>query len=223
MIPALGFLILILATISAQASPQQAFMRQLQSSRVLFPDETSQYAAKTAGQYSAPLRFLLQNVLSWSPQGEGRPLSSKCSTELWSARLQDARVRSSVQFQGALIQKYWKDCGEEIGTGRNSIAANLIKMMTMKLEPQEHPFLHRVVFRLPGNIKLKGLLGLKGDFKKRPLIVVRLGIFANVEEFMPERAWLMMLFEQSPFNILMLENMSGSDFVADNSRFACGG
>lgn len=198
-------------------------MRQFQSSRILFPDENSPYAVKTAGQYSAPLRFLLQDVLSWSPSGEGRPLSSQCSTELWSARLQDARLRDSIQLQGALVQKYLKDCGKEIGTGRDSVLINLIKMMTIKYEPQEHPFLHRVVFSLPGNMKLKGLLGLKGDFKRRPLIVIRLGIFSNVEEFMAERAWLMMLFEQSPFNVLMLENMSGTDFVADNSRFAFGG
>jgi hypothetical protein len=229
----LNFFILatILATILAPASgvssgaknQQQAFMLQFQSSRVSFPDGNSLYAAKTEGQYSAPIRFLLQDVLSWLPTGEGRPLSSKCATELWSARLQDARVRNSIQFQGALIQKYMKDCGEEIATGHDSLFANLTKMMTIRYDPHEHPFLHRVVFSLPGNIKLKGLLGLKGDFKKRPMIVIRLGIFANVEEFMAERAWLMMLFEQAPFNILVLENMSGTDFVADNSRYAFGG
>ncbi|HEY8269712.1 MAG TPA: hypothetical protein VIG33_02405, partial [Pseudobdellovibrionaceae bacterium] len=211
------------ATVSAARSQQQDFMRQFQTSRVLFPDENSPYAARTDGQYSAPLRFLLQDFLAWTPSGEGRALSSKCATELWSARFQDARVHNSIQLQGALIQKYLKDCGEEFATGHDSMFSNFTKMMTMKYEPHAHPFLHRVVFSLPGNIKLKGLLGLKGDFKKRPLVVIRLGIFSNVEEFMPERAWLMMLFEQAPFNVLMLENMSGTDFVADNSRFSFGG
>lgn len=207
----------------AATHQQQAFMRQFQTSRVQFPGEDSPYADKTAGQYPLPLRFLLQDVLSWSPTGEGRSLSAKCSTELWSTRLQDPRVRISVQLQGALVQKYLKDCADEIETGTSSVTASLVKMMTMSYEPQAHPFLHRVVFSLPGNVKLKGLLGLKGDFKKRPLIVLRLGIFANVEEFMPERAWLMMLFEQSPFNVLMLENMSGTDFIADNTKFSFGG
>ncbi|MGZ3745817.1 MAG: hypothetical protein ACXWRE_00690, partial [Pseudobdellovibrionaceae bacterium] len=211
------------AAVPLAQSQQQNFMLQFQSSRVLFPDENSPYAARADGQYPAVIRYLFQDLLSWTPSGEGRPLSSKCATELWSARLQDARVHNSVQLQGALIQKYLKDCGEELATGHDSMLANFTKMMTMKYEPHAHPFLHRVVFGLPGNIKLKGLLGLKGDFKKRPLIVIRLGIFSNVEEFMAERAWLMMLFEQSPFNVLMLENMSGTDFVADNSRFAFGG
>lgn len=224
---AFAVLLLILnskATFAApEKNPQQAFMRQFQTSRVMFPDENSPYAAGNAGRYSWPLRFLLQNVLAWSPSGEGQPLTPKCSSELWGQRLQDPRIKESVLLQGALIQKYFKDCADELETGSNSDAVNLVKMMTMKLTPQEHPFLHRVVFSLPGNIKLKGLLGLKGDFKKRPLVVLRLGIFANIEEFMPERAWFMMLFEQSPFNILLLENMSGTDFVANNSRFAFGG
>lgn len=209
--------------VMAAENSQQKFMRQFQTSRVAFPDENSKYADKTSGQYPLPMRLLLKNVLSWAPTGENKFFSAKCSTELWSARLQDQRVRTSVQLQGALIQKYLKDCAGEIETGTNSDTANLIKMMSMKYEPQEHPFLHRVVFSLPGNIKLKGLLGLKGDLKKRPLVILRLGIFANVEEFMPERAWLMMLFEQSPFNVLMIENMTGSDYVADNTRFSFGG
>jgi hypothetical protein len=222
-----GFFILVAMAVSSHAvaavSPQHAFMRQFQTSRVQFPDESSPYAEKTAGQYPLPLRVLLQDVLSWSPTGEGRSVSAKCSPELWGSRLQDPRARASVQLQGALVQKYLKDCAEELETGTDSTMASLTKMMTMSYQPQEHPFLHRVVFSLPGNIKLKGLLGLKGDLKKRPLVVLRLGIFANVEEFMPERAWLMMLFEQSPFNVLMVENMSGADFIADNTRFSFGG
>lgn len=205
------------------ANQQQAFMRQFQTSRIAFPGENSPYTVKSEGHYPAIVKFLLQNVFAWAPTGQGKPLSAKCATELWGQRLQDARVRSSIQFQGALIQKYFKDCAEELKTDDTGMFSSLMKMMTMQLEPQDHPFLHRVVFSLPGNVKLKGLLGLKGDFKKRPLVILRLGIFANVEEFMPERAWLMMFFEQSPFNVLLLENMSGTDFVADNSRFSFGG
>ncbi len=40
------------------------------------------------------------------------------------------------------------------------------------------------------------------------MVILRVGIFSNVNEFKAERAWLMMLFEQSPFNVLVLENMS---------------
>jgi hypothetical protein len=168
------------------------------------------------------LRYLIQDVFSWNPTGEKARYSPACDPELWGARLQDPRL-NSVQLQGALVQKYFQDCAGELKTGRNSSFINAMKMMSMQFDPQHHPFLHRVVFHLPGNIHLKGLLALKGDYKKRPFIVLRLGIFSSVEEFLPERYLLMQLFEQGPFNVLVVENMSSPDFIADNSRFSFGG
>lgn len=51
---------------------------------------------------------------------------------------------------------------------------------------------------------------------------MRLGIFAGIEDFYADRAWAMMLFEQSPFNVLLVENMTNTDFVENNSRFSFG-
>jgi hypothetical protein len=217
------FLVFWMGSSCWAVSPQQQFMTQFQSTRVQFPDENSVYRDKNVGRYSPFLNFLFQNILGWVPDGHGKELSPNCASELWARRLANPKVAPSVQLQGALIQKYFRDCAAELETGRNSEFANLTQMMSTKLEPEKNPFLHQVVFSLPGNIKLKGLLALKGDFKKRPLVILRLGVFSNVEEFMPERSWFMMLFEQTPFNVLVVENMSGSDFIADNSRFAFGG
>lgn len=137
--------------------------------------------------------------------------------------MMDSRLSRSVQLQGALVQKYFKDCRTDVETGENGYFTNLRKMMTMQYAPGEHPFLRQVVINLPGNVKLRGLLGLKGDMKPRPMVIVRLGIFSSVEEFIPERAWMMMLFEQSPFNVLFLENMTSADFVTNNNQFSFGG
>lgn len=146
-----------------------------------------------------------------------------CQPQVWQARLQDSRLKGSSQLQGALLQKYLQECHSELETGADGSFENARRMMSMNYEIQQHPFLRRVVVQLPGNIQLKGLLALKGDFKRRPFVVMRLGIFGSVEEFRPERAWLMMLFEQSPFNVLVLENMSSGDFVANNNQFSFGG
>ncbi|MBK9324079.1 MAG: hypothetical protein IPM97_14230 [Bdellovibrionaceae bacterium] len=198
-------------------------MLQFQSSKVSFPKKDSPLMANHPGGYSPFLRVLFENIFSWTPSGAGAALSEKCSSDIWSRRLMDSRVSPSAQLQGAVIQKYFRDCGSELETGNTSDIANLLKMMSVQLEPKNHPFWHSVVFNLPGNIKLKGLLALKGDFKRRPLVVMRLGVYSNAQDFLPERPWLMMLFEQAPFNVLVLENMTGSDFVANNSRFAFGG
>lgn len=208
----------------AQASnPQRAFIEQFQSSRISFPSEDSPILANNPGRYPMALNFFMENVLSWIPRGEPRLMSPSCKSELWQERMQDPRLAASVQLQGALVQKYFQDCKTDLETGDSGYFTNVRRMMTMKYAPQDHPFLRRVVVNLPGNIRLKGLLALKGDLKRRPLVILRLGIFSNVEDFKPERAWMMMLFEQSPFNVLMLENMTSADFVANNSKFSFGG
>jgi pimeloyl-ACP methyl ester carboxylesterase len=205
------------------ASPQRAFSEQFQTSRLWFPAEDDPILNNASGRYPVFLNFLFQNVLSWIPSGAPKVMSPNCEPEVWGARLQDPRVKDAISLQGALVQKYFQDCAGDLATGNTSSFVNLSKMMTMKFQPQVHPFMRRVVVQLPGNVKLKGLLGLKGDFKARPFVIMRLGIFSSIEDFKPERAWAMMMFEQSPFNVLLLENMSSGDFVADNSQFAFGG
>ncbi|MNJ92583.1 Alpha/beta hydrolase family protein [compost metagenome] len=203
-------------------TPHRAFMEDFKSSRILFPDDDSTYFKDNPGRYPAVLALLF-NTFGWTPTGEGEIRSEECSPSVWQGHLQDPRVRSSVQMQGALIQKYFQQCEKELVTGPTSEFMNGLKMLTMKYNAKDNPFLSRVVFSLPGNVKLKGLLALKGDMKRRPLVIFRTGIFANVEEFIAERAWLMMLFEQSPFNVLLVENMSGSDFIANNKQLSFGG
>jgi hypothetical protein len=220
------FIVFSTSFMQAFAAPfvtQRQYIEQFKSPFMMMPDDSSPYFTSNPGRYPASLDFLLQKVLGWVPTGEGKIPDGACSPDVWGQRLQDPRIRSNVQLQGALIQKYFRDCDKEIETGDNGFMTNGTRMMTMKFDPQGHPFMRRVVFNMPGNIKLKGLLGLKGDNKKRPLVIVRLGIFANVEEFMPERAWIMMLFEQSPFNVLVVENMTSSDFIVNNSHFSFGG
>lgn len=218
------FIFLFLSTASAvETNFQQQFLLQFQSSRVSFPKNNSPLMAKHPGGYSPFLQFFFENVFSWVPNGAGAALSEKCSSEIWASHIKDSRIASSAQLQGALIQKYFKECANELETGSTSDTVNLLKMMSVQIKPQKHPFWHSVVFNLPGNVKLKGLLALKGDFKRRPLVVMRLGVYSNSQDFLPERPWLMMFFEQAPFNVLVLENMTGSDFIANNSRFSFGG
>lgn len=205
------------------ANPQQTFAEQFQSHRITFPSSDSPLLANSPGRYPGTLSFLFSTILGWTPEGEGKELSPSCALAIWEQRLSDSRLSHSVALQGGLIQKYFQECGREIETGKDGRLSNFTHMMGMRLDPQEHPFLRRVVINLPGNVKLKGLLGLKGDMKRRPMVIVRLGIFSSIEDFLPERAWMMMLFEQSPFNVLFLENMSSSDFIANNSQFSFGG
>lgn len=202
-------------------SPQQLFLESFQSPQIQFPAEGSEFTKISPGRYPPVLKFLFQKALSWNPDGAPGSYSAACAPRLWQERLLSPGVREP-RLQSALLRRYLGECKGELETGRG-LFSNLLGIMTLRFSPQDHPFLHRVLFNLPGNIKLKGYLALKGDRKKRPLVVLRLGIFSSVEDFLPERYLLMQLFEQSPFNVLVVENMTGPDFIADNDRFSFGG
>lgn len=214
--------IIIFSLSAGASSPQRSFLEQFASSRISMPLESSPLI-DNPGRYPKPLNFMFEYIFAWTPTGEAPEFSSACSREAWRERMMDPRLQGSLQLQGALVEKYFKDCQKELETGPQNTFMNTLRIMSLNYEPQTHPFLRRVIINLPGNIKLKGLLALKGDMKKRPLVVVRLGIFSNVQDFRPERGWLMMLFEQAPFNVLVVENLTSSDFINNNSQFSFGG
>jgi hypothetical protein len=204
------------------ATSQSQFMTQFQSSRVSFPSQDSALLASNPGRYPVALAFLM-GLAGWTPDGKGQISNPECRPEVWQEKLQDSRIRSSVHLQGAIIQKYFQQCEKDLVVGPTGEFANARKMLSVRQDIPGNSFLKKVIVQLPGNIRVKGLLGLKGDMKRRPFVILRLGIFSNSDEMMAERPWYMMLFEQSPFNILVVENMSGSDFIANNKKIAFGG
>lgn len=214
--------VIFFGLISQAQTSQSQFMERFQSSRVSFPGEDSPYLEDNPGRYPIALSFML-GLTGWVPTGIPKIFSEDCNPHVWQARLQDPRVKTSVHLQGAIIQKYFQQCEKELVVGSTGEGMNAFKMLSVKQEVKSNSFLRPVVISLPGNVRVKGMLGLKGDMKKRPLVILRLGIFSNADEMVAERPWYMMLFEQSPFNILIVENMSGSDFIKNNKKISFGG
>lgn len=199
----------------------EEFMRSFQSPRVLFPSQNSDYMAVNPGRYPDWLHWLFQDVFSWRPMGiKAKGYATGCEPE----KLYEAlRSTTNVMEQAARIDDHKVRCGDSFQNGISWSWFNSLRIMSMELDIHKHSLFHRVVFNLPGGINLKGLLALKGDYKKRPFVVIRLGIYSNVEEFLPERYLLMHLFEQGLANVLVLENMSSADFIANNIRHSLGG
>lgn len=169
------------------------------------------------------LRFFSESdLLRNAPTGEPNWSVNECRAENFARQILE---KSPVPLE-VLAQKYTKHfqkCRENLETGRNDILRNTLGVMSISMDPNHHPFARHVMFHLPNNIKLKGLLAMKTDGKSRPLIIFRTGIFSNTQTFIPERYLFMQAFEQSPFNILVLESLSGSEFMKHNSSLAIGG
>ncbi len=180
-----------------------------------------QDSSKFKSNYPWYAEWLQSDLLKWDPTGVwSTNISSQCDPTRWQ---QQVLSSSAVNTSALSVVDFFNKCETQLKTGHSSSGANIIEPMTLQLHPESYPFARHVVFHLPKNVELRGLLALKPDFKKRPLIIFRAGIFANTKEFFPERSLFMQIFEQSPFNLLLLESLSGVEFAQHNSSVSLGG
>lgn len=211
--------ILILGILGVLEGQATELFKPLESSWMeVLPENAEKNTEKNPGAYPWWARVLQQEIFKLDPSGEGdAPANPACDPQTLGSK-----AISSAQYLSEL-ESYFQKCEPQLRTSQRDLISNTWETLFLRLHPSSHPVARHVMFHMPGGVKLKGLLGLKADGKPRPLVILRLGIFSNTEEFFPERYLFMQLFEQSPFHILVLESLSGSEYVKHNSSFALGG
>ena len=150
------------------------------------------------------------DFLKYEPTGKQQIFDPACE---WKKR-EPREVKNFAEFSSKW-KAYKADCASTFQNGSQWGAVHFYKVMFERFRVQEHPHLRQVNLTYPNGTVVHALLGLK-DGKPRPMVVFRMGIFSNVDQMYAERFLLMQLFEQSPFNILAIESMTGSDFIARN-------
>lgn len=199
-----------------------AFFQKLTTPFMRVIERGSPYYDEGLEQEIWILKLIRHPSWQWLPTGKPQWSSTECSGSEFQKTILEKTGPKFSEVADA-YEKFLKRCAPEMETGWNDIFTNAAASMILQMEPNRHPFARHVMFNLPNGILLKGLLFMKADQKKRPLIVFRTGIFSNTQNFNPERFLVMQAFEQGPFNMLVLESMSGSEFVKHNEAFAWGG
>jgi hypothetical protein len=127
-------------------------------------------------------------------------------------------VKFNSDFEICLSQFSFSQCQDKLITGPRALLISGLTAVMMRWEVQQIPYANAIRISLSNGSQLKGLLGLKPDAKPRPLVIVRPGIFCAGTEIYGERFLWYMLFEQTDFNILVLESVSSADFILHNSK-----
>lgn len=207
----------------AQMPPERAhFFKQLQSPFLEILTEGDLGFDEEPQDFPFLVRALNSGFWKVSPSGKPSRMSEKCDGPQWKEKYLSQAFPSfaqEAQFLGDRLQA----CETEWQTGWNSTLANAVGAMSIEMHPKRYPFGRQVMFHLPGQVKLKGFLAMKPDEKPRPLVIFRTGIFSVVHEFFPERYLFMQMFDQSPFHVLVIESLSGSDFIRRNQSYSMGG
>ncbi len=81
----------------------------------------------------------------------------------------------------------------------------------------------KVWFHLKPGLKVRGLFGIHDFQKKRPLVIIRMGIHGNVDEVLSERFLAGVVYEDLDANFLILESLTSYAFVSENNEISIGG
>ncbi|MEQ1723376.1 MAG: hypothetical protein ABL930_09390 [Pseudobdellovibrio sp.] len=81
----------------------------------------------------------------------------------------------------------------------------------------------KVWFKLSPHLQVRGLFGIHDFTKKRPFIILRMGIHGNVDELIAEKFLFKLLYEDLGANVLLLESLTSHAFLSKNKNISFGG
>lgn len=199
--------------------PVKSWIQKYQTQAIRFVSTGSDYTAATPGRHPVWVNKLINDYLAYEPEETTLRPHGHCDP----AKIRDSIIKfpapaSKTKTLDSIKQK----CAPYLTAGPKWAALQGLKIFSMKYNIDENPFFHRTVFVLPDGQKLKAVLALK-DEKRRPLVMVRAGITGNVEEAFAERFFLYQLFERGFFHVLLVENMTGADYIHFNRSLNFGG
>lgn len=164
----------------------------------------------------------LKRKFSWVPRSDLHYFENpNCSPNQIEQIIQDPEIDAKSQAQ--LIRVFLQECKSDMFGVSSGEYLSMVKLSLAQYDILENPNVRPVLFKLDDDSIVRGYLGLKPDNKPRPLVMIKCGITCNVDNSSELLIMAMHLFDESPFNVLLLGNISGSDFQKDNGHFAVGG
>lgn len=167
----------------------------------------------------ALVRWLYQSpMFSFEAGLQNEPVSAECQFDQFRL-IEAAHSRTIDDLTTAYLQK----CEGAIQTGHRDFFRNLYRTLFLQLDVNNHPYLRRVVLHLPNGYRLPALVAMKDSRSRRPWVLLRAGIYGNSIDVQAERFMVMQMFEDGPFNVLMLDSLTSPETLRLNDKLTVGG
>jgi hypothetical protein len=86
----------------------------------------------------------------------------------------------------------------------------------------DHSKFQKIIIEPKSGLKIRGLLALhKGQ--KKPLVIFRMGIHGNIDEFLAERFLFKLIHQDLGYHVLVLESLTSHGFLKLNDLITVGG
>lgn len=157
----------------------------------------------------------------WVPSGARRhTVRPECAADTLESLVLATRDNGAAQSDA--IVRFFNNCSGELAHEAPAKSLVLLKLLLTRYRFCEHPRIRKFIIHLDDGNFIRGILALKAGSLRRPLVIVRAGMFGDVGDN-SHRFQLMHFFDESPFNVLALASTSGADFPRDNRHLAAGG
>ncbi|MBC7742662.1 MAG: hypothetical protein H7061_10720 [Bdellovibrionaceae bacterium] len=104
-----------------------------------------------------------------------------------------------------------------------NVLQETIQNLVIHFDVTDSTHFRKAWFHLKPDLKVRGLFGFHDFKKKRPLIILRMGIHGNVDELLAERYLAKIIYEDLDANFLLLESLTSFAFLSQNKNISFGG
>lgn len=164
-----------------------------------------------------------KEFLPWDPTGRNNyPATPECQPEIIREKIW--KHKSSVKAQASAVNEWLHECSDQISDPlRKWSYLALLKYARTNYRSEENSDIYYMTVTLPDGRLLTGFAAIKQGDTPRPLVIAKCGVLCNAEQSATLRAYMMHLYDESPFHVLALSNITGSKFQMDNGVLAAGG
>lgn len=164
----------------------------------------------------------VQGFLEEVPDGlSSKAMSPGCDPRRFEDSVVGKNLSTKEYFKVA--KKYFAKCSGELTQNSWTGIFGLLKFSKYQYWFLSHPQIKEFTVKLPDGTRVPGILALKQDPRPRPLVIVKCGVFCAAGPTASLKSYMMHLFDQSPFNVLLLANQTGMDYIAMNKKVTLGG
>lgn len=99
----------------------------------------------------------------------------------------------------------------------------MMKNLFIEFDLNDIQHFRKVWFKPTPETQFRGLFGIHDFTKKRPFVILRMGIHGNVDELIAERFLARLIYEDLDSNLLVIESLTSHAFLSKNKNISFGG
>ncbi len=173
--------------------------------------------------YPLWLQSIYTQLLSWEPRVKiDLEKQARCRLSFSSQNLA-GKVSDLSQFM-----KQRPECTYLTDAEKTSTLGRITNSLSIYFDMSDTKHFRKILFKIPGrdasaSIQARGLIGIHDDKRSRPLVIFRMGVHGNIDEFLAERFLAKIIYEDFGFNFLVLENLTSHGYLATENPITFGG